>query len=105
MIDFYYCPPNGHKITIFLEESGAEYDIKPIHISEGEQVQPAFLNIGPNNRIPAIGDHMPEDGAEPISIFESGQRACEIAKSINVAPTVDEKAKAILFGQDAKTVS
>ena len=106
MIDFYYwTTPNGHKITMFLEESGVEYNIKPINISKGEQFQPAFLNIAPNNRIPAIVDHMPEDGAGPISIFESGQRACEIAKSINVAPTVDEKAKAILFGQDAKTVS
>ena len=216
---------------MFLEESGVEYNIKPINISKGEQFQPAFLNIAPNNRIPAIVDHMPEDGAGPISIFESGaillyladktkrfipsdlrgrneclkwlfwqmgglgpmagqnhhfvqyapeklpyaidryvketsrlygvlnkhladgreyicgeysiadmasfpwvvpyerqrqdlkqfpalaqwfervqnrsatQRAYEIAKSINVAPTVDEKAKAILFGQDAKTIS
>ena len=216
---------------MFLEESGVEYNIKPINISKGDQFQPAFLNIAPNNRIPAIVDHMPEDGAGPISIFESGaillyladktkrfipsdlrgrneclkwlfwqmgglgpmagqnhhfvqyapeklpyaidryvketsrlygvlnkhladgreyicgeysiadmasfpwvvpyerqrqdlnqfpalaqwfervqnrsatQRAYEIAKSINVAPTVDEKAKAILFGQDAKTVS
>lgn len=232
MIDLYYwTTPNGHKITMFLEESGLEYNIKPINISKGEQFQPAFLNIAPNNRIPAIVDHMPEDGAGPISIFESGaillyladktkrfipsdlrgrneclkwlfwqmgglgpmagqnhhfvqyapeklpyaidryvketsrlygvlnkhladgreyicgeysiadmasfpwvvpyerqrqdlnqfpalaqwfervqnrpatQRAYEIAKSINVAPTVDEKAKAILFGQDAKTVS
>jgi GST-like protein len=232
MIDFYYwTTPNGHKITMFLEESGVEYNIKPINISKGDQFQPAFLNIAPNNRIPAIVDHMPEDGAGPISIFESGaillyladktkrfipsdlrgrneclkwlfwqmgglgpmagqnhhfvqyapeklpyaldsyvketsrlygvlnkhladgreyicgeysiadmatypwvvpyerqrqdlkqfpalaqwfervqnrsatQRAYAIAKSINVAPTVDEKAKAILFGQDAKTVS
>ncbi len=232
MIDLYYwTTPNGHKITMFLEESGLDYCIKPINISKGEQFDPAFLKIAPNNRIPAMVDHAPLSGEDPISIFESGaillyladksrqfipqdlhgrneclqwlfwqmgglgpmagqnhhfvqyapeklpyaidryvkgtsrlygvlnkhladgreyiggdysiadmaaypwvvpherqrqdlkqfpalaqwfnrvqrrpatQRAYEIAKSINVAPTVDEKAKAILFGQDAKSLS
>ena len=231
MIDLYYwTTPNGHKITMFLEECGLAYTIKPINISKGEQFAPDFLSVAPNNRVPAIVDHAPAGGGAPLSIFESGaillyladktkrfipqdlhgrndclqwlfwqmgglgpmagqnhhfvqyapeqlpyaieryvketsrlygvlnkrlsdgrdymcgeysiadmaaypwivpyerqrqdlklfpafeawfvriksraatQKAYEIAKSINVSPTVDEKAKAILFGQDAKTV-
>jgi len=73
MIDLYYwTTPNGHKITLFLEEAGLEYAIKPINIGKGEQFAPAFLKISPNNRIPAIVDHAPADGGEPISVFESG---------------------------------
>ena len=73
MIDFYYwTTPNGHKITMFLEESGLPYNIKPINISKGEQFSPDFLKIAPNNRIPAIVDHLPEGDGEAISIFESG---------------------------------
>jgi len=73
MIDFYYwTTPNGHKVTMFLEESGLDYNIKPINISKGEQFAPAFLKIAPNNRIPAIFDHAPVGGGEPIGIFESG---------------------------------
>jgi GST-like protein len=73
MIDFYYwTTPNGHKVTMFLEESGLDYNIKPINISKGEQFAPDFLKIAPNNRIPAIVDHAPVGGGEPICIFESG---------------------------------
>jgi GSH-dependent disulfide-bond oxidoreductase len=73
MIDLYYwTTPNGHKITLFLEEAGLEYRIKPINIGKGEQFDPAFLAISPNNRIPAIVDHAPADGAKPVSVFESG---------------------------------
>jgi GSH-dependent disulfide-bond oxidoreductase len=73
MIDLYYwTTPNGHKITLFLEEAGLEYTIKPINIGKGEQFEPAFLAISPNNRIPAIVDHAPADGGKPISVFESG---------------------------------
>jgi GST-like protein len=73
MIDFYYwTTPNGHKVTMFLEESNLDYNITPINISKGEQFAPAFLKIAPNNRIPAIVDHVPEGGGEPIGIFESG---------------------------------
>lgn len=73
MIDLYYwTTPNGHKITIFLEEVGLDYVIKPVDINVGEQFNPAFLEISPNNRIPAIIDHAPADGGEAISIFESG---------------------------------
>ena len=73
MIDLHYwTTPNGHKITIFLEEAGVEYKIFPIHIGKGEQFQPHFLKISPNNRIPAILDTTPTDGGAPISVFESG---------------------------------
>lgn len=73
MIDLYYwTTPNGHKITIFLEEAGLDYKIHPVNISAGEQFKPEFLAIAPNNRIPAIVDHTPADGGAPISLFESG---------------------------------
>ena len=73
MIDLYYwTTPNGHKITLFLEEAGLEYALKPVNIGKGEQFDPAFLKISPNNRIPAIVDHAPADGGKPISVFESG---------------------------------
>lgn len=73
MIDLYYwTTPNGHKITIFLEESGLEYRIHPINIGKGDQFAPEFLRISPNNRIPAIVDQAPADGGEPIALFESG---------------------------------
>ncbi|RDS81487.1 glutathione binding-like protein [Dyella psychrodurans] len=73
MIDLHYWPtPNGHKITLFLEEAGLPYTIKPVNIGKGEQFEPAFLKISPNNRMPAIVDKAPADGGEPISVFESG---------------------------------
>ncbi len=73
MIDLHYWPtPNGHKITIFLEEAGLAYTIKPVDIGKGEQFQPEFLKISPNNRMPAIVDHAPSDGGGPLSVFESG---------------------------------
>lgn len=73
MIDLYYWPtPNGHKITIFLEEAGLPYRIKPINIGRGDQFKPEFLKVSPNNRMPAIVDHAPSDGYESISVFESG---------------------------------
>src|SRR5690554_2923575 len=71
-IDLYYFPtPNGHKITIMLEELGVPYTVHPTRIGKGDQFKPEFLAISPNNKIPAIVD--PEGpGGEPISIFESG---------------------------------
>ena len=73
MIDLYYwTTPNGHKITIFLEETGLPYTLKPVNISRGEQFDPAFLEIAPNNRIPAIVDHAPADGGPPLALMESG---------------------------------
>ena len=73
MIDLYYWPtPNGHKITIFLEEVGLNYSIHPIDISAGDQFKPEFLAFSPNNRMPAIIDTDPADAGEPITVFESG---------------------------------
>ena len=73
MIDVHYWPtPNGWKVTIMLEECGLEYRCLPVDIGGGDQFKPEFLRISPNNRMPAIVDHQPEAGGEPISIFESG---------------------------------
>lgn len=73
MIDLYYWPtPNGHKITMFLEEAKLPYTLKGVNIGTGEQFLPDFLKISPNNRMPAIVDHAPIDGKKPISVFESG---------------------------------
>ena len=73
MIELYYwTTPNGHKITIFLEEAGLDYEIKPVDIGRGEQFTPEFLKIAPNNRIPAIVDLEPLGGGRPLALFESG---------------------------------
>ena len=73
MIELFYWPtPNGHKITLFLEEAGLQYTISRVDIGKGDQFKPDFLKIAPNNRMPAIIDHRPADGGAPISIFESG---------------------------------
>ena len=73
MIEFHYwTTPNGHKVTLFLEEAGLPYRIHPVNISKGEQFAPEFLAIAPNNRIPAIVDTEPAGGGAPVSLFESG---------------------------------
>ena len=73
MIDLYYwTTPNGHKMTMFLEETGLPYTIHAVNIGKGEQFDPAFLRISPNNRIPAMVDRAPKDGGAPIAMFESG---------------------------------
>ena len=73
MIDLYYWPtPNGHKITLLLEETGTPYALKPINIGKGEQFAPDFLAFSPNNRMPAIVDRAPLDGGDPVTVFESG---------------------------------
>ncbi len=73
MIELYYWPtPNGHKITMFLEEAGLDYTIQPVNISAGDQFKPEFLAFSPNNRMPAIIDRAPADGGPPVSVFESG---------------------------------
>ena len=73
MIDLYYWPtPNGHKITMFLEEAGLDYTIHPINISAGDQFKSEFLAFSPNNRMPAIIDRDPADGGESVPVFESG---------------------------------
>ena len=73
MIDAHYWPtPNGWKISIALEEMDLDYRIVPVNIYRGEQYEPEFLAISPNNRMPAIVDHDPADGGEPLAVFESG---------------------------------
>ena len=73
MIDLHYWPtPNGKKVTILLEECGLPYRVVPCSIGQGDQFKPEFLAISPNNRMPAIVDHEPQGGGEPVSVFESG---------------------------------
>ncbi len=83
MIDLYYWPtPNGHKITLFLEETKTPYKIIPIDIGKGEQFEPDFLKIAPNNRMPAIVDHEPHGGGAPVSVFESGAILLYLAEKV-----------------------
>ncbi len=73
MIDLYYWPtPNGNKIAMMLEECELDYTIYPINITAGDQFQPDFLKLSPNNRMPAIVDHDPIDSGQPLDLFESG---------------------------------
>ena len=69
---YFWTTPNGYKILLFTEEAGIPYTIKPVNISQGEQFNPEFLRISPNNRMPALVDHAPKSGGGPISVFESG---------------------------------
>ena len=89
MIDLYYWPtPNGHKITLFLEEAALDYRIVPVDISAGDQFKPEFLAFSPNNRMPAIIDHAPADGGEPVTVFESGAILVYLAeKTARFMPT------------------
>ena len=73
MIDLYFAAtPNGLKAKLFLEEAQLPYRVLPVSLSKGEQFQPEFLAISPNNKIPAIVDHEPVGGGAPITLFESG---------------------------------
>ncbi|GJL88550.1 MAG: thiol:disulfide oxidoreductase [Minwuia thermotolerans] len=89
MIDAYYWPtPNGWKISIALEEMELDYNVIPINIGRGAQFEPEFLKISPNNRMPAIVDNDPEDGGEPVSVFETGAILVYLAeKSGRFLPT------------------
>src|SRR5438128_8733526 len=81
MIDLHYwTTPNGHKITMMLEETGTPYKIFPVNIGKGEQFKADFLAISPNNRIPAMIDHDPPGGGKPISVFEYGAMLGYIAE-------------------------
>src|SRR5947209_3632994 len=81
MIDLYYwTTPNGHKITMFLEETGLPYKIIPINIGKGEQFNGDFLKVAPNNRIPAMVDQVPKGGGKPVSIFDSGPMLLYLAE-------------------------
>jgi GSH-dependent disulfide-bond oxidoreductase len=94
MIDLYYwTTPNGHKITIFLEETGQPYKIFPINIGKGEQFAKNFLAISPNNRIPAMIDHEPPGGGAPISVFESGEMLLYLAEKTGKFLSKDVRAR------------
>jgi len=95
MIELYYWPtPNGHKITLFLEEAGVPYTIKPVDISAGEQFDPAFLAFSPNNRMPAIIDRAPSDGGEAVSVFESGAILLYLAEKTDKFLPADVRGRA-----------
>ena len=88
MIDFYYWPtPNGWKVSILLEELGVPYKMIPVNISKGEQFTREFLDISPNNRIPAIVDH--DVDGDPVSVFESGAIMIYLAEKCGQFMPVD----------------
>jgi GST-like protein len=83
MIDLYFwSTPNGYKPLMFLEEAGLEHRVVPVNIGKGEQFNPEFLAISPNNRMPAIVDHAPKGGDRPVSVFESGAILLYLAEKI-----------------------
>lgn len=92
-IDLYYWPtPNGWKISIMLEELGVPYQLKFVNIARGEQFEPDFLAISPNNRMPAIVD--PEGpGGEPVSVFESGAILQYLGRKFGRFYPSDERAR------------
>ena len=81
MIDLHYWPtPNGKKVTILLEECGMPYRLVACHIGKGDQFEDEFLEISPNNRMPAMVDDEPPGGGAPVSVFESGAMMMYIAE-------------------------
>lgn len=97
MIDLYTWPtPNGHKVHIMLEECGLEYTVHPINIGAGDQFDPEFLRISPNNKMPAIVDQ-DGPGGEPLAMFESGAILIYLAdKTGKLLPTDPRKRYATL---------
>ncbi|GAB7215002.1 GSH-dependent disulfide bond oxidoreductase [Dickeya oryzae] len=96
MIDVYYAPtPNGHKITLFLEEAQLPYQLHRVDISAGDQFKPAFLAISPNNKIPAIVDNQPADQGAPLSLFESGAILLYLAEKTGKLLSTDMRERAI----------
>lgn len=99
MIDLHYwTTPNGHKISLFLEElvdagQPLDYTIHPVNIGKGDQFAPAFLAISPNNKIPAIVDTAPADGGAPISVFESGAILLYLAEKTGKFLPTDARAR------------
>jgi GSH-dependent disulfide-bond oxidoreductase len=94
MIDLYYWPtPNGHKITMFLEEAALPYKIHKVDIGKGDQFKPEFLAISPNNRMPAIVDHEPKGGGAAISVFESGAILLYLAEKTGKFIATDIRAR------------
>jgi GSH-dependent disulfide-bond oxidoreductase len=95
MIDLYYwTTPNGHKITLFLEEVGLPYRIVPVNVGKGEQFEADFLAVAPNNRIPAIVDQAPTGGGGPLSLFESGAILLYLAEKTGKLLPADVRGRA-----------
>ena len=81
MLELHYWPtPNGKKVTVLLEELGVPYTIVPVNIARGDQFNPEFLKISPNNRMPALVDTTPRNGGAPVRVFESGAIMMYIAE-------------------------
>ena len=94
MIDLHYWPtPNGKKLTIQLEESGIDYRVVYCEIGRGAQFEEEFLRISPNNRMPAIVDNAPQDGGEPLSVFESGACMMYLAEKYGCFGGTDQREK------------
>jgi len=94
MIDLFYWPtPNGHKITMYLEETSTPYTIFPVNIAKGDQFKPEFLAIAPNNRMPAIIDRSPADAGAPVSVFESGAILLYLAEKTGLMIPKDLRGK------------
>jgi GST-like protein len=94
MIDLYFAAtPNGLKLKLYLAESGLEHRVIPVRLSAGEQFQPQFLAISPNNKIPAILDHAPADGGAPLSVFESGAILLYLARKTGQLWPREERAQ------------
>ena len=94
MIDLHYwTTPNGHKITIFLEETGTPYKLIPVNIGKGDQFKADFLAFSPNNRIPALVDHAPAGGGAPITVFESGAMLLYLAEKTGRFLARDSRAR------------
>ncbi|TDR46599.1 GST-like protein [Tahibacter aquaticus] len=97
MIELYYWPtPNGHKITLLLEEASIDYRIHPVDIGAGEQFKPDFLAFSPNNRMPAIIDRAPADGGEAIGVFESGAILLYLAEKTGQFLPADARHKKVV---------
>lgn len=94
MIDLYYWPtPNGQKIRLFLEETGLPYRIIPVDIGKGDQFKPGFIKISPNNKMPAIVDHQPTMGGDPLPLFESGAILLYLAEKTGRLMPTDPRAR------------
>jgi len=96
MIDLYFSPtPNGLKLKLFMEESGMPHRIVPVSLSRGEQFAPDFLQVSPNNKIPALVDHAPSDGGEPLALFESAALLVYLADKIGRYIATDLRGRAL----------
>ena len=97
MIELYYWPtPNGHKISIVLEEMGLAYDVKPVNIGAGDQFKPEFLAFSPNNRMPAIIDHDGPDG-DQVTVFESGAILLYLAQKTGLLMPSGERKRIAVY--------